>query len=376
MEKSRAFYVGLVLLLLAVDCCFLDLKVNVLVKADSEDPKTNKKKGSTEQTSVSNSNTVSGSNTADKEKKNTASQLTKSEEKIHDNVDGKENNGSNNNEDKNGSKKTGNVENEITKSKEKKKPEAESDGHEKKNIMPKEKSKEADSDVSVKDSHVEDCDPSNKCIDDENKFFACLRVPGNGDLQYSLLVQNKVKKPLVVAISAPDFVKLEKTEIQLLPEANQKVEVSITKGGSENLILLKAGNGHCNLDIKHLLPENADNLVNPEKSSYVNFISRPRTIIVLSFAALLVLAAGCAFISFRKKQLSAASGVKYRRLDPDLPVSGGVKAEPENNEGWDNSWGDDWDDEEAPKTPSMPLTPSLSSKGLASRRLTKEAWKD
>jgi hypothetical protein len=60
----------------------------------------------------------------------------------------------------------------------------------------------------------------------------------------------------------------------------------------------------------------------------------------------------------------------------ELPVSGEGKTESETNDGWDNSWGDDWDDEEAPKAPSLPVTPSLSSKGLASRRLSKEAWKD
>lgn len=62
----------------------------------------------------------------------------------------------------------------------------------------------------------------------------------------------------------------------------------------------------------------------------------------------------------------------------DLPVSGGGKPESEVSDGWDNSWGDDWDDEEAPKTPSLPVTPSsnLSLKGLATRRLNKEGWKD
>ncbi|XP_065858669.1 uncharacterized protein [Euphorbia lathyris] len=367
MEKNPVFYLGIVLLLLSVDCSFLNSKVNVMAKANSEDPKTN------EQTGLSNSNSVSDSNTAENEK------MTKSKENIHNDDDGKQNNGSkkSNIEDQNvksGSRKTGNLEEENVKLKEKK-----PDDNEKKNIMTKEKGKEGESKskVSVKDSHVEeDCDPSNKCIDDENNFFACLRVPGDGDLQYSLLIQNKAKKAIVVAISAPDFVKLEKTEIQLKPEANQKVEVSITKGGSETLIVLKAGNGHCNLDIKHLIAENSDNIIDSQKSTYFNFMSRTRMIIVLSFAALLVLAAGWACVSFRRKQLSAASGTKYRRLDADLPVTSGGKAEPENNEGWDNSWGDDWDDEEAPKTPSMPLTPSLSSKGLASRRLIKDAWKD
>lgn len=57
----------------------------------------------------------------------------------------------------------------------------------------------------------------------------------------------------------------------------------------------------------------------------------------------------------------------------DLPVSGAAS---ETNDGWDENWDDRWDDEEAQKTPTLPATPNLSSKGLASRRLSKEGWKD
>lgn len=63
-------------------------------------------------------------------------------------------------------------------------------------------------------------------------------------------------------------------------------------------------------------------------------------------------------------------------LDMELPVSHSSKLESDANESWDDSWGDNWDDEEAPKTPSLPVTPSLSSKGMASRKFNKEHWKD
>lgn len=71
----------------------------------------------------------------------------------------------------------------------------------------------------------------------------------------------------------------------------------------------------------------------------------------------------------------ARKSPKYQKLDMDLPISHDSKLESGENEGWDDSWGDSWDDEEAPTTPSLPLTPSLSSKGLASRKF-KEGWKD
>ncbi|XP_057994491.1 uncharacterized protein LOC131174716 [Hevea brasiliensis] len=194
--------------------------------------------------------------------------------------------------------------------------------------------------------------------------------------QYSLLIQNKGNSPLTVTISAPDFVQLETTEIQLQAEQDEKVKVSITSGGSDHSIVLRAGKGHCNLDITHLIAANfGKGLDNSHKPTYLNFLSRTPTIVVLAIATLLILAVGWMCISFRKKQLFSR-GSKYERLDMNLPASSGGKADSEVKNGWDNSWGDDWDDEKAPKTPSLSVTTSLSSKGIASRQLSKEGWKD
>ncbi|KAK4801746.1 hypothetical protein SAY86_022233 [Trapa natans] len=44
--------------------------------------------------------------------------------------------------------------------------------------------------------------------------------------------------------------------------------------------------------------------------------------------------------------------------------------------GWDDSWGDGWDDEELPGTPFKPVTRSFSYKGLTTRPVTKEGWND
>lgn len=66
----------------------------------------------------------------------------------------------------------------------------------------------------------------------------------------------------------------------------------------------------------------------------------------------------------------------------ELPVSNTPlvsKSDQETgDDGWNNNWGDDWGDgdEEQPNTPVLPLTPSVSSRGLAPRRLSKEGWKD
>lgn len=156
-----------------------------------------------------------------------------------------------------------------------------------------------------------------------------------------------------------------------------QVKVSITRAGSKKSIVLRAGNGRCELDITDTIAHYFGKEIDKSHKStdIINFMSRTSTIVVLSFAALLILASGWMCIGFRRKHPSNNSS-KYQRLEMELPVSGEVKTESATNEGWDNSWGDDWDDEEAPKTPSLPVTPSLSSKGLASRRLSKEGWKD
>ncbi|GAY39274.1 hypothetical protein CUMW_043120 [Citrus unshiu] len=278
-------------------------------------------------------------------------------------------------------------------------------------VKSKDASKEGDPDEDSGKSRkegtrVEECHSSNKCMDEKMQFVACLRVPGNDSPDLSLLIQNKVKGPLTVRISAPDYVRLEKTKVQLrenegnelnlasnpinkfrhhsLKLLNRKhvryrddqLRVSIRRKGTVNLITIKAGNGNCRLDFKDLMAHNSgEDFDNSLKSTYFKFLSKKPTVPFISFAALLILASGCLCVSLRCKQLSSGKS-KYQRLDMEVPVASLGNSESDNNHGWDNSWDDNWDDEEAPKTPSLPVTPSLSSKGLASRRLSKEGWKD
>lgn len=225
-------------------------------------------------------------------------------------------------------------------------------------------------------TRVEECHSSNKCMDEKMQFVACLRVPGNDSPDLSLLIQNKVKGPVTVRISAPDYVRLEKTKVQLRENEGNELRVSIRRKGTVNLITIKAGNGNCTLDFKDLMAHNSgEDFDNSLKSTYFKFLSKKLTVPFISFAALLILASGCLCVSLRCRQLSSGKS-KYQRLDMEVPVASLGNSESDNNHGWDNSWDDNWDDEEAPKTPSLPVTPSLSSKGLASRRLSKEGWKD
>ncbi|XP_039050617.1 damage suppressor protein-like [Hibiscus syriacus] len=215
---------------------------------------------------------------------------------------------------------------------------------------------------------VAECDSSNMCMNMNKSFAACLRVAGNDSPNLLLLIQNKGKGPLTLKISAPPSVQLEETDVELEENQDKKVKISIKDSGTGNLIVLKDGTSDCSLDFKDLIPQNS-------AKSYVNILSLTPTTAFIFAAAILMLVSCWMGKSFRWRQL-ARSGSKYQRLDAGLPVSSRARREPDVNDGWDNSWGDNWDDEEAPVTPSMPKTPSVSSKGLASRRLNKDGWKD
>lgn len=154
-----------------------------------------------------------------------------------------------------------------------------------------------------------------------------------------------------------------------------QVKVSIGDGGDGNMIVLTTGSGHCNLDFRDLIAHNtANDSDDLPKSSRSSYLTKPHIVAILAFAVILTIAAASVCIGIRRKSFVSSTS-KYQRLDMELPVSLAGKSVADNNDGWENSWDDNWDDE-APHTPSLPVTPSLSSKGLASRRLNKDGWKD
>ncbi|KAJ6695311.1 DENTIN SIALOPHOSPHOPROTEIN-LIKE ISOFORM X1 [Salix koriyanagi] len=373
MKTNQVRFLGLILVLLAVVICSLgDSKESASTGSNPKvDVTTNSSKG------AGGSNLVTNSIDDDKGKEK-GGQDDKSKEKIADDVNKNKmdsQSGSKDNDNAKGGKDNSSEEFQAKKGDHSKKEDS-SSGMESKDLS-KENNDKRDTESRKEGPRVEECDQSNRCTDEENKLVACLRVPGNESPDLSLFIQNKGKGPLSVTISAPDFVQLGETNIQLKEKEDKKVKVSITRAGSKKSIVLRAGNGRCELDITDTIAHYFGKEIDKSHKStdIINFMSRTSTIVVLSFAALLILASGWMCIGFQRKHPSNNSS-KYQRLEMELPVSGEVKTESATSEGWDNSWGDDWDDEEAPKTPSLPVTPSLSSKGLASRRLSKEGWKD
>ncbi|KAF8380077.1 hypothetical protein HHK36_027547 [Tetracentron sinense] len=180
------------------------------------------------------------------------------------------------------------------------------------------------------------------------------------------------------------FITLDLATSVLLLEVIEKdvwamqVKVSFVEGGNGNeaMIVLKAGNGGCNLDFRDLIMHNSIKKTKySPKSTYFNLLMPTPSIMYMSLGALLLLASAWMCARFRRRHLPSSEAI-YQKLETELPLSGGGKTESDHTSGWENSWGDNWDDVEAPMTPTKPVTPSLSSKGLASRRLIREGWKD
>ncbi|KAI3710721.1 hypothetical protein L2E82_40511 [Cichorium intybus] len=225
----------------------------------------------------------------------------------------------------------------------------------------------------------EQCDSSFKCTignDENHGMVACLSVPGDDSTEVSLLIQNKGKGLLDVDIAAPEFVHLDKTKIQIQENDDQKVMVSIGDGKTEKFITLKTLKGSCSLDFMDFLTHNP-----MKKSNYMsqltfsNLFKQTPFLGLISLAFVLVIVSVLVCVTYQRRRFMN-SGAKYQKLDSGLPISGGPKIDFDQKDGWNDNWSDDWDDVEAPSTPSMPLTPSISSAGVSSRRVNKDAWKD
>ncbi|KAL8138857.1 hypothetical protein V2J09_004858 [Rumex salicifolius] len=230
-------------------------------------------------------------------------------------------------------------------------------------------------DEGAKELKAGECDSSNMCVDEKNDLVACLQVPGNDSPDLLLLIKNIGKQPLIVGIAAPENVQLEKTKVQLQAKEDKKVKVSIGFDGIGSLINLTTNEGRCTLDFKDLIPRDPKGETQyAYKPNYLAKLTRTHYLLLFSITILFFLASFWMCFGFSRK-LFLKNG--YQEVEMELPVS--LPGQPKTDspvDSWDNNWDDEWVDEEAPKTPTLPVTPNLSLRGLASRRLSKEGWKD
>lgn len=218
----------------------------------------------------------------------------------------------------------------------------------------------------LEDPLIKECDPSHRCIIENKKFIACLKVSGEDSSALSLLMDNRGINPLDVSIAAPDYVTLAEDAIHVEANDHNETQVSVSViDANSTTIVLKVAEKSCNISIHSAITRETGRVIRMPLSS---------TYTLLPIFLLLAVVGVCIMLRRTRKQ---DGGPAYEKLDmSDLPVSVGGKKEPDDqSDKWDDNWGDDWDDEEAPMTPSKPL-PNPSSKGLAPRRSTKDGWKD
>ncbi|KAG0492120.1 hypothetical protein HPP92_005222 [Vanilla planifolia] len=221
------------------------------------------------------------------------------------------------------------------------------------------------------DSEAKGCDPSNRCVVKKSKLVACLRVPGTDAQALSLLIQNKGKETLEVKIIAPSFVNLVQTKLQINAKEDKELEVYVNEDSRSDSIVLQALQGNCSLDLRNVIPNTiGQNEMSMVARFFIRTSVRYTALLGVFLAAALVMILRSLYSRFRK------SFPKYQKLEPGLPVSTGGKKEADDaSDGWEGTWGNDWDEDETPMTPSKSI-PNPSSKGLASRRLNKDGWKD
>ncbi|KAL6610752.1 hypothetical protein ACP70R_040721 [Stipagrostis hirtigluma subsp. patula] len=241
-------------------------------------------------------------------------------------------------------------------------------------IQPKDKDHDTTKSSQVRDflqdPLIMECDPSHRCIIENKKFIACLKVPGEvletDSLALSLLMDNKGVNPLDVSITAPDYATLAEDTVHIEAGDHNETQVSVSFSDAANntAIVLKVAGETCEINIHSAMTRETGRVIPMRLTSTYTLVP----VVLL----LVVVAVFVKLWRTRKQDVGPA----YQKLDTaELPISTGGKKEPDQSDSWDDNWGDDWDDEEAPLTPSKPM-PNPSSKGLASRRSTKDGWKD
>uniref|UniRef100_A0ACD5T731 Uncharacterized protein n=1 Tax=Avena sativa TaxID=4498 RepID=A0ACD5T731_AVESA len=217
----------------------------------------------------------------------------------------------------------------------------------------------------LQDPLIGECDPSHRCLIANKKFIACLKVSGDSSA-LSLLMDNKGINPLDVSITAPDYVILAEDTVHVKANDHNETQVSVSVSDTVNdmAIVLKVAEETCRINLDTAVTRSTGRVIPMRFTS---------TYMLAPLFVLLGLVGVCVKLRKARKQDGAPT---YQKLDaPELPVSIGGKIEADQPDQWDDNWGDDWDDEEAPPTPSNSM-PNLSSKGLASRKSTKDGWKD
>uniref|UniRef100_A0A6M2EFA4 DUF7356 domain-containing protein n=1 Tax=Populus davidiana TaxID=266767 RepID=A0A6M2EFA4_9ROSI len=199
---------------------------------------------------------------------------------------------------------------------------------------------------------------------DLKSLTACILGFDNGSHWWTVLIQNSGEHNLSVDVLAPN--PNDNFLVEIAKHQTKTINLTV---GQRTEMILNAKNGDCVLHLDPLesqanffmnLPS-YDQLITPINGAYFLIIT------VVVFGGTL------ACCMCRKGRPEAR--IAYQELEMAMPESG-VANDFETAGGWDKVWDDNWDEENAIKSPAARHSASVSANGLTSRTPNKDGWEN
>ncbi|XAR66032.1 hypothetical protein NMG60_11012078 [Bertholletia excelsa] len=188
---------------------------------------------------------------------------------------------------------------------------------------------------------------------------ACMPYAGNGAQGTFLIIQNDEENLVRVNASILPS-KIAFDDIKLPKHRAIKINISAYLGGIQSVVI-EAGNESCKTDSHPY-----------EIPTYATIVKPMHGV---SFLAVTILIIGGAWAYFKlRKGERHLDGVPYQELEMGNPKSLAA-ANVETADGWDQKWGDDWDEERAVKSPSGKHV-RRQANGLPSRSSSNDEWEN
>ncbi|KAK6943371.1 hypothetical protein RJ641_024473 [Dillenia turbinata] len=220
---------------------------------------------------------------------------------------------------------------------------------------------EGTSDKAISPRATETCDGLRHCTVD--KMVACIRRFEYESKEAILLVQNEGDSTLNVKVTVTSSNAEKKLDVPKHQSKNISIPVSVSEGVK---IVLNAGKEDCELDASPISGQ--DYL--QQFLSYAKLVNPIYGVYFLILTAVIV-GGACACCKVRKRR--QGDGVPYQELEMGLPESIPT-VNVDTAEGWDQVWDDDWDEENAVKSPGARYAGSVSANGLAARSSNRDGW--
>ncbi|EFJ12843.1 hypothetical protein SELMODRAFT_425032 [Selaginella moellendorffii] len=230
---------------------------------------------------------------------------------------------------------------------------------------------------------AEEEDPGHCC---GLKMRACLSSPGDSsDGMLSLVI--KSHEVVKVEVITPSFLSANPSEFTTTADGKEiqvKIEMvdpEAAKLQSSIQITVKSNTESCKLPV----PSHNLGYSDQKKALLGGFRYSPlRTPVVglsMLAAALVLVMGSWLYCRYRVKKTGQSSAGEHRYVELEMGApdrdGAGTALEVEDDGSWDKVWDEEWDDgEEAVGSSSFKLTESLSAKGLAPRRTSKDGRVD